>query len=77
MRDAEASKSRIHLLPENNNQSTFAYENNLESTRFSWIYKKKEFWNPLEKQEIKVWIFIDINNTPKTFTGLAAYLSAP
>lgn len=35
MRDAEASKSRIHLLPENNNQNTFAYENNLESTRFS------------------------------------------
>ena len=33
MRDAEASRSRTHLLLENKKQNTFASENNLKSTR--------------------------------------------
>ena len=34
MRDAEALRSRIHLLLEYNKQNTFAPENNLKSIRF-------------------------------------------
>ena len=60
MRDAKATRSRTCLLLENKKQNTFAFENNLESTKVPRIYEGslnpqgEKVWNPLENRKEKI-----------------------